>query len=409
MKQNLTSYLPKSAISVGKNSIPPSKPKLPIVEVENKIKVLISVKAYSKISFLLQKISDVEWSALLFYTVKGHITDPDNMVCKVEDIYLMDKGTGAHTSHDYNDEDVAEAFETYPEYMDMKLGHIHSHNSMNVFFSSTDKDELLDNVSNHLYYLSLIVNNKGEMCAKVAYEGKQILKNKTTLKNKLGNWVTTSFSKPVEKNVMFVHECNIVLLIDKGASFLERFKKITTKPITVPTNYSTIPKKDTGFSWGDTEDMDSIPYSRTLPSSASKTPSSDILLAKALILCRTDDLGTFPIISTLLREVEQKFKGIGYDYIVESYESFYSQNEEGGGDNFIYSAYCEVYNKLKTDVITVDEITFAVENALKLIWGPVGEAIAEAVDNYLIDINMLAEEMDDDKLPDEPIKKSVKG
>lgn len=101
------------------------KPKLPIVKLEDKIKVNISLKAYSKISFLLQKISSVEWSALLFYTAKGHITDPGNMVCKVEDIYLMDKGTGAHTSHNYADEDIVKAFENYPEYMDMKLGHLH--------------------------------------------------------------------------------------------------------------------------------------------------------------------------------------------------------------------------------------------------------------------------------------------
>lgn len=40
-----------------------------------------------------------------------------------------------------------------------RIGHIHSHNTMGVFFSGTDWGELEDNAPNHNYYLSLIVNN----------------------------------------------------------------------------------------------------------------------------------------------------------------------------------------------------------------------------------------------------------
>lgn len=109
--------------------------RLPEVTLEDKVKLIISTKAYTKISYLVQKIHNVEWSALLFYTAKGHITSPKEMICRVEDIYLMDKGTGAHTSHDYNNNDVMKAFDTHPEYMDMKLGHIHSHNTMGKYFS----------------------------------------------------------------------------------------------------------------------------------------------------------------------------------------------------------------------------------------------------------------------------------
>ena len=40
-----------------------------------------------------------------------------------------------------------------------KVGHIHSHNVMRVFFSGTDMDELHDNAPSHNFYVSLIVNN----------------------------------------------------------------------------------------------------------------------------------------------------------------------------------------------------------------------------------------------------------
>jgi len=42
--------------------------KLPEVQLTDKIKLIISTKAYVKISYLVQKIHDVEWSALLFHT-----------------------------------------------------------------------------------------------------------------------------------------------------------------------------------------------------------------------------------------------------------------------------------------------------------------------------------------------------
>ena len=38
-----------------------------------------------------------------------------------------------------------------------------------VFFSGTDWSELEDNASNHNYYLSLIVNNFMDFCAKVCF------------------------------------------------------------------------------------------------------------------------------------------------------------------------------------------------------------------------------------------------
>lgn len=49
------------------------------------------------------------------------------------------------------------------------LGQIHSHHNMDVFFSPEDTDELHVNAENHNYYLSVIVNNHGDIIAKLCF------------------------------------------------------------------------------------------------------------------------------------------------------------------------------------------------------------------------------------------------
>lgn len=120
----------------------------------------------NQIKFLCKNISEVEWSGMLFYKVEGTIKDPENMVIHLKDILPMDKGSKAYTEYD-----VDERFINYlmdkPERMEWEVGHIHSHNTMSVFFSGTDDSELRDNSENHRYYLSLIVNNYMDFMAKV--------------------------------------------------------------------------------------------------------------------------------------------------------------------------------------------------------------------------------------------------
>lgn len=90
----------------------------------------------------------------------------------LKDIFLMDKGSSAYTEFDWS-EDIIEFRENHPnpEAMDWIVGHIHSHNTMGVFFSGTDWSELNDNTPLHNFYLSVIVNNYLEMDAKLAMIG----------------------------------------------------------------------------------------------------------------------------------------------------------------------------------------------------------------------------------------------
>jgi len=130
-----------------------------------------------QIKYLCAKIPNNEWSGALFYDVKGSIKDPENFSIELKEIFPMDIGSGAHTEYS-PDEELATFMMDNPEFLPkpdgtgMKMGHIHSHNTMGVFFSAEDDSELNDNSSNHNYYLSVVTNNKLEFAIKIAFRGK---------------------------------------------------------------------------------------------------------------------------------------------------------------------------------------------------------------------------------------------
>jgi len=150
-----------------------------------KPKVILTQTVQDQIKYLCDKMSTVEWSGVLYHTSEGDIDDPLNFVCKAEYILLLDKGSAAYTSYDFASELFTNAIFERPDLLDFQAAQIHSHNNMATFFSGTDNDELTDNASNYNYYLSLIVNNKNEMCAKIAFVG-EIGGREIKFKNKQG-------------------------------------------------------------------------------------------------------------------------------------------------------------------------------------------------------------------------------
>jgi hypothetical protein len=154
-----------------------------MLEIDQEISLIMPAELLGKIWYLCHEINNVEWSGLLFYQPIGDIKDLKTFKIIAKDVYLMDIGTSAYTEYSFN-ESIMNFYDKFPEAMNYKIAHIHSHNNMNSFFSSTDNDELKDNAKNYNYYLSLIVNNKMDMVAKLAMAGKstQIL----TLKDNNG-------------------------------------------------------------------------------------------------------------------------------------------------------------------------------------------------------------------------------
>lgn len=119
--------------------------------------------------YLCNKYPGLEWCGILFYNEEGTISDPDNYKVHVNYLYPMDVGTSGSTSIE-NYEEVLNAVDKYPELDDMKQGFMHSHNSMDTFFSGTDIEQLVDGANQYDYFLSVITNNDAEYIARISFE-----------------------------------------------------------------------------------------------------------------------------------------------------------------------------------------------------------------------------------------------
>jgi hypothetical protein len=141
---------------------------------------------------------------MLFYQIRGDLDKIEEMEINITDIHPMDKGTGAATAFTLDGETIANLFGDKPDLMKDRMGQIHSHNNMGVFFSGTDNDELTDNAPNHNGYLSVIVNNAGDITGRFAVMGTttRTIKEDFSLKGLTGRIL--KFSRPSEEEEQVV-------------------------------------------------------------------------------------------------------------------------------------------------------------------------------------------------------------
>lgn len=179
-------------------------------------------------TFLCQKVWTEEWSGMLFYTTEGQFGDEDFSVT-ARGLFLLDIGTATYTEYDPADPEVIKFLMANPSVLAMKKGHIHSHNNMGVFFSSTDNDELADNCGFHNFYLSLIVNNKNEMCAKIAFKAKTTSENKVTMffLDQNGKEKQKNLTGKNENEAIYVYKCEVIKHLEAVEdTFKSRFQEL---------------------------------------------------------------------------------------------------------------------------------------------------------------------------------------
>lgn len=107
---------------------------------------------------------------MLFYSLEGDLQHPETVNIVAHHLHPLDVGSATFTEYDFDGE-VANYLVEHPELMGYTYGHIHSHQNMGVFFSGTDDDALRESAPAHDYFLSLIVNNRMDTCAKLAFMG----------------------------------------------------------------------------------------------------------------------------------------------------------------------------------------------------------------------------------------------
>jgi hypothetical protein len=156
--------------------------KLSTVEMKSHPQLLISDNFYKQAEFLCKHIPTVEWSGIVIYKVTGSMSclfedkeevNKEDFFIEVLDIIPMDKGTAASTDYKFGPEvqkymkNLADERGIKPaDLYKLRLAHCHNHVNMSTGFSSTDNEELEDNVFNHNGYLSIITNNRKEYNAK---------------------------------------------------------------------------------------------------------------------------------------------------------------------------------------------------------------------------------------------------
>lgn len=210
-----------------------------------KIPLRIPEAVYNQIKYLCREISTVEWSGILFYKESGSIKNLETFSLEAVDIYLMDKGSAAYTSYDL-DETIIAHMEEYPHLQDCRIGHIHSHNNMGVFFSGTDTSELEDNAPNHNFYLSLIVNNRMDFVAKVCFISKATVNTDIIFKarDEEGNFYNLE-TEAVDKELQRLHIIDCEIFKPIVADGVDENFKARVKEINVEKKLNTCTTKST--------------------------------------------------------------------------------------------------------------------------------------------------------------------
>jgi hypothetical protein len=215
-----------------------------------------------QIQYLCRLISKVEWSGALFYTTEGSIEDPSTFKITLKTILPLDMGSQAYTEYNLDDRFMDFIEEDFEERCTWKLGHIHSHNSMAVFFSGTDMAELNDNAPAHNFYLSLIVNNAMDFMAKVAFIGeakRDIKQVPYTAKNVQGqDYIIEKQDFEVNLQKLFIYDCEIdapLIKAEVDAQFAEQVAKIMEpKPVKTFAKFSPDTQTQFGKGWARKEE-----------------------------------------------------------------------------------------------------------------------------------------------------------
>ncbi len=309
----------------------------------------------NQINFLCKNIWEVEWSGILFYSTQGEFGTEEFKI-NVEYIYPMNKGNATYTEFETN-EDYIEFLMDNPQYLQYNKGLIHSHNNMSVFFSGTDNSEINDNSEFHNYYVSLIVNNKKDMCAKVAFRGKnqEEVQRTISFKGTNGKAQTMVTKLKVEKEVIFHYVCAITteqeVLIDdifsKRVNLIieNAFKKEQEK-----LKITTYPDK---FKTGVQSNLVDFWEKNNVKETTSKSFTSEFTAS----LLALDRLNAKPL-EQILRDLRKKFGSkpteknevevdIYTKMIAENYNDYYNDFYDDKTQEYIYDTLEEVCELLE--------------------------------------------------------------
>lgn len=204
----------------------------------NKMVLKISDSMESKIKYLCTNIHNTEWSGVLFYTVTGKFGT--SMKFNIVDILPMDIGNSSATSFSENPDIVSYMCE-HPELLECYQGLIHSHHSMETFFSITDINTLKSEGKDRNHFLSLIINNKGVYNAMVTRHVSSIKNIKEYTKYNTYSNEQVSGSRSYTENDDYIEYFKVEVKGNTNSELLDKIKELeNSKKVEVHTypNYT---------------------------------------------------------------------------------------------------------------------------------------------------------------------------
>lgn len=164
----------------------------------------ISEKLMLKIALAHAKIGDKEWSGILIYKPIGEMNS-DNFEIECLDVLIQGVGNSAYTETEYNLDELNDyllennLLEYYADGL-IRIGHLHTHHSMDVFFSGTDMNDLYKRSEDFDNYFSLITNNNLEFVAKIASRITAAVNlTDLTIKNNIGENLSIDFNEEINQ------------------------------------------------------------------------------------------------------------------------------------------------------------------------------------------------------------------
>lgn len=224
--------------------VKPKELPIPLVnKTEGNIKLTVTEGLINKIRYICGEFPTKEWSGVLFYDIKGSLKKPDLIEIKAFDFYPLDLGSASYTEFEYSP-DFAAYIARNPLLMDHQMGLIHSHNNMSVFFSGTDTATLQEQAPLYKKFLSVIVNNRLDIVAKLAvYTESDIINNTEIISTtnyqdidytnkKINN--SSKITKTFKEKKVWVYDCDIIkegreIVDEEFKGFVEDLKTNTTK------------------------------------------------------------------------------------------------------------------------------------------------------------------------------------
>jgi len=138
----------------------------PILTTQDKVQLYLTDEFENKCRHLCNLFPNREWSGMLFYKVRDLNKDMSLFEIDVTDFFPMSVDTSGHTDFGY--EALYVPYMIANDLLEHQHGLIHSHHGLGfTSFSGEDMSELQDNTDKHTFYLSLIVDNRFDITAKL--------------------------------------------------------------------------------------------------------------------------------------------------------------------------------------------------------------------------------------------------